>query len=144
MAWDGKWGISNRIEKETLTYSTDKCIPNGLQSMIHLCVCKYHLESLLIVLITGYFCVLLSGLGHELREVLFFGFRDGFGLSIRVSIYTPNRRRYEVRQFLTFILTTNDPPCTSIVLCMDSIARSKRSTAAYCNEQRTIKNNQLS
>lgn len=46
---------------------------------------------------------------------------------------TVSKGACNLQRLRTFILTTSDPPCSSIVLWMASIARSKRSTAAYCS-----------
>ena len=79
-------------------------------------------------LVAGHLCVLALCILHARLEILLFGFGDGFGLHDgvrdRVISRTPT---------LTFILTTSEPPWLSILPWMDSKARSRRSTAAYCH-----------
>lgn len=84
-------------------------------------------KCLLVVLVARNLRVLLARFRHELREILLFRLRDGFWLAVDVSTAFP----VEFTVDRTFIFTTRDPPWSSIVDWMDSIARSSLSTAAY-------------
>lgn len=90
-------------------------------------VVQFLSECLLVVLVARNLRVLLARLRHELREILLFRLRDGFWLAVDVSTAS------SVKPILdpTFIFTTRDPPWSSIVDWIDSIARSSLSTAAY-------------
>lgn len=90
-------------------------------------VVQFLSECLLVVLVARNLRVLLARLRHELREILLFRLRDGFWLEVDVSTTS----LVESTVDRTFIFTIRDPPWSSIVDWIDSIARSSLSTAAY-------------
>lgn len=90
-------------------------------------VVQFLSECLLVVLVARNLRVLLACLCHELREILLFRLRDGFWLIVDVNTTSSVKSIFD----RTFIFTTRDPPWSSIVDWIDSIARSSLSTAAY-------------